>query len=433
MDTVQHGEIKMTKVDKNYAPLTVETLASRLSSVDAIVTRLGTDISKWKSNEVGDGNLNLVFIVKSEQGSVIVKQALPYVRLVGDSWPLPLKRSFFEYHALIRQAERDPGAVPTVYHFDQAQAIIVMEFFTPHVILRESLMAGKKHDGLARVLGLFCARTLFRGSDLSMDTAKRKADVALFVDSVELCDITETLVFSDPYFNAERNHHTPQLDRIVARLREDIDLKVEAHHLKAKFCNNGETMLHGDFHTGSIMVSDNETKIIDPEFALYGPMGFDVGMLLGNFWMAYFAQPGHASVEGERDEYQNWILDVVEGVWNNFSAEFSQLWRKERTGILYEKTLFEDQGHTLASEQALSHRLNAIWEDTLGFAGVEIIRRTLSLAHIAENATIKDEELRADCEARGLDLGRQLVVNRSRINSMASVRDLVEIIAKEAK
>lgn len=87
MDTTQQGEIKMTEVDKNYVPLTVETLASRLGSVEAIVTRLGTDISKWKSNEVGDGNLNLVFIVKSEQGSVIVKQALPYVRLVGDSWP----------------------------------------------------------------------------------------------------------------------------------------------------------------------------------------------------------------------------------------------------------------------------------------------------------------------------------------------------------
>ena len=126
MDTVRHGEIKMTKVDQNYAPLTVATLASRLGSVDAIVTRLGTDISKWKSNEVGDGNLNLVFIVKSEQGSVIVKQALPYVRLVGDSWPLPLKRSFFEYHALIRHADRDPVAVPTGYHIDLAHASIVM-------------------------------------------------------------------------------------------------------------------------------------------------------------------------------------------------------------------------------------------------------------------------------------------------------------------
>ncbi len=74
-----------------------------------------------------------------------------------------------------------------------------------------------------------------------------------------------------------------------------------------------------------------------------------------------------------------------------------------------------------------------IWQDTLGFAGVEMIRRTLSLAHIAENDTIENEELRADCEARGLKLGRQVVVNRSRMNSIAVVNDLARIIAKEAK
>ena len=417
----------------NYEALTVDTLAGRLGSIESITDILGTNSSKWTSEEMGDGNLNLVFIVKSDQGSVIVKQALPYVRLVGDSWPLPLKRAFFEYHALIRQAERDPGTVPEIYHFDEAQAIIVMQFFTPHIILRHSLMAGTKHDGLANTLGQFCARTLFRGSDLSMDAAKRKADVALFVDNVALCDITETLVFSDPYFNAERNHHTPQLDQLVAELRADIDLKVEAQHLKSKFCNNAETMLHGDFHTGSVMVSESETKVIDPEFVLYGPIGFDIGMLLGNFWMAYFAQPGHASAEGARDDYQNWILGVVDDVWAEFSSEFSCLWREERTGILYEKSLFEDQGHNLASEQALAHRLQDIWQDTLGFAGVEIIRRTLSLAHIVENDSIEDEELRSDCEARGLKLGRQLVVNRSRMNSIATVNDLARTIAKEAK
>ncbi|MCK4713509.1 MAG: S-methyl-5-thioribose kinase, partial [Marinosulfonomonas sp.] len=418
----------MTNKVSDYEPLTVEALAARLGSIGAVTDILGTDSSRWTSKEVGDGNLNLVFIVSSDQGSIIVKQALPYVRLVGDSWPLPLKRAFFEYHALIRQAERDPDSVPAIFHFDEVQAIIVMEFFTPHIILRHSLMAGKKHDGMAKVLGQFCARTLFRGSDLSMDAAKRKADVALFVDSVELCDITETLVFSDPYFDAERNHHTPQLNELVAELRADVDLKVEAQHMKSKFCNNAETMLHGDFHTGSVMVTDTETKVIDPEFALYGPMGFDIGMLLGNFWMAYFAQPGHASATGERDDYQNWILGVVDEIWAEFSAEFSRLWREERTGILYEKTLFEDQGHDLASEQALGHRLQHIWQDTLGFAGVEMIRRTLSLAHIAENDTIENEELRADCEARGLKLGRQLVVNRSRMNSIAVVNDLARII-----
>ena len=192
-------------------------------------------------------------------------------------------------------------------------------------------------------------------------------------------------------------------------------------------------MLHGDFHTGSVMVTDTETKVIDPEFALYGPMGFDIGMLLGNFWMAYFAQPGHAAAKGERADYQEWILSVVDEIWAEFTAEFSRLWREERTGILYEKSLYEDQGHGLASEQALAHRLQLIWEDTLGFAGVEIIRRTLSLAHIAENDRIEDEELRADCEARGLRLGRQLVVNRCRMGSIAIVNDLARTIAKETK
>ncbi len=419
--------------ESNYEPLTVETLATRLGGIMAITNRIGADTTKWRTKEVGDGNLNLVFIVSSDTGSVIVKQALPYVRLVGDSWPLPLKRAFFENHALLRQADRDPCSVPEIYHFDEAQALIVMEFFTPHIILRHSLMAGTKHLGMADVLGKFCARTLFRGSDLSMVAATRKADVALFADNVALCDITETLIFSNPYFDAERNHHTPQLDTLVAELRADIDLKVEAQHLKAKFCNNTETLLHGDFHTGSIMVTETETKIIDPEFALYGPMGFDIGMLLGNFWMACFAQPGHAKFAGERSDYQAWILEVTDEIWRVFSAEFSNLWRNERTGILYERTLFEDQGHALASEQALAHRLQDIWQDTLGFAGVEIIRRTLSLAHIAENDTIENEDLRADCEARGLRFGRQLVVNRSRMNSMATVNDLAQIIAAEAK
>ncbi len=427
------GRIKLGDPGNGYKPLDVETIAHRLGSIEAITNRIGSDTLKWQSKEVGDGNLNLVFIVDGPGGSIIVKQALPYVRLVGDSWPLPLKRAYFEYHALTRQAERDPGSVPEIFHFDEAQALIVMQYFTPHVILRHSLMAGRRHEGLAEVMGNFCARTLFRGSDLCMDTVKRKADVALFVDNSALCDITENLVFSDPYFDAEMNNHTsPQLDRIVARLRNDVDLKVEVQHLKMTFCNNAETMLHGDLHAGSVMVTEEETKIIDPEFVLYGPMGFDIGMLLGNFWMACFAQPGHASISDDRRDYQRWILGVVDDIWRIFCNEFSRLWRKERTGILYQSTLYEDQGHNLASEQALSHRLDAIWRDALGFAGVEMHRRTLGLAHIAEYETIEDADLRAECEARGLAMGRQLVVNRHRMGSIAAVHDLACTIGKES-
>ena len=420
----------MSEQSSGYEPLTVETIPARLGGISAVTDHLGTDISTWVANEVGDGNLNLVFIVKSPVGAVIVKQALPYVRLVGDSWPLPLKRAFFEYHALIRQEERAPGLVPKIYYFDEEQALIVMEFLTPHIILRHSLMAGKKHDGLAAVMGDYLGKTMFRGSDLSMDTAKRKADLALFADNAELCDITENLVFSDPYFEAELNHHTPGLDDLVKRLRTDIDLKVAAQDMKAKFANNAETMLHGDLHTGSIMVTDTETMVIDPEFVTYGPMGFDIGMLLANFFMAYYAQPGHAESEGARAEYQEWILGVISDIWGGFCDEFSHLWRTERNGILYQATLFEDQGDNLASEQALAARLNHIFKDTLGFAGVEMIRRTLSLAHIAENDMIEDEAMRADCEGRGLRLGRSLAVNRAAFADMDSVISQARMIGQ---
>jgi len=143
-----------------YQPLSVETLGARLGAVPAIVDPLGADAKTWRAREVGDGNLNLVFIVESPQGALVVKQALPYVRLVGESWPLPLKRTFFEYHALTRHAARDPGRVPRVYFFDERQWLIAMEYLTPHVILRRSLEAGVVHEKLGEQLGLFLQQAL---------------------------------------------------------------------------------------------------------------------------------------------------------------------------------------------------------------------------------------------------------------------------------
>ena len=95
-----------------YEPLTPESLASRLGGLEALTNCLGDFADQWQVEEIGDGNLNLVFLVRGAKGAAIVKQALPYIRLVGDSWPLPLNRAFFEYHALIRQADATPDLFP---------------------------------------------------------------------------------------------------------------------------------------------------------------------------------------------------------------------------------------------------------------------------------------------------------------------------------
>ncbi len=413
-----------------FEALTAETLPRRLGATEALTSRIGDDAAGWRVREVGDGNLNLVFIVEGKNGAAIVKQALPYVRLVGESWPLPLKRSFFEYHALTRQDARAPGMVPQIYHFDEAQALIVMEFLSPHIILRKALIDGRQLPRIAEDLGRFVARTLFRGSDLHMSARARKDDLALFADNAELCDITESLVFTDPYYEAELNSHTtPQLDGIVAELRADRELKVEAQRLKHLFASSAETLVHGDLHSGSIMVTDEETKVIDPEFAFYGPMAFDVGMLLANFWMAYFSQAGHE--EGsDRAGMRDYLLGVVADTWSVFRSEFAHLWRSERTGMLYDRRLFEDRGDELGAEQALDQTLHAIWTDMLGFAGVEIHRRILGLAHNADFETIEDKDLRARCETKALKFGRHLAVNRHRIASLDEVNALAARLEK---
>lgn len=406
-----------------YEALTVETLPTRLGRIAEISTRIGNDTSEWEVKEVGDGNLNLVFIVSGASGTLIIKQALPYVRLVGDSWPLPLYRAYYEYHALTRQAARAPKAVPSILYFDEDQALIAMEFLTPHVILRRKLILGERVEGLANFLGVFCAQTAFRGSELSMPSDKKKDDVALFAGNIEIPAITEALVFTDPYFNAEMNNHTPGLDAVIDTLRADVLLKVKAQQMLQRFASNTETMLHGDLHSGSIMSTATESRVIDPEFVQYGPMGFDIGMLCANFLMAYFSQPAHRG--DDLNDYQDWLLNVVRETCENFDSEFRQLWKTERTGMLYPASLFEEQGQE--STAACDAVLKGIWKDAWAFCGIEMHRRCLSLAHNADFEDIDDVNIRAPLEARNLMMGAELIHRAEELKSATEVCDLARV------
>ena len=89
-----------------YAPLTETSLRALVSGVPACSDLMKSDPADWKIREVGDGNLNLVFIVTSGAAGVVVKQALPYVRLVGESWPLRLDRAHFR-----AGGTKDPGSL----------------------------------------------------------------------------------------------------------------------------------------------------------------------------------------------------------------------------------------------------------------------------------------------------------------------------------
>ncbi|MEL6202852.1 MAG: S-methyl-5-thioribose kinase, partial [Pseudomonadota bacterium] len=146
-----------------------------------------------------------------------------------------------------------------------------------------------------------------------------------------------------------------------------------------------------------------------------------IGMLIGNYLMAYHAASAHLKDADACADYQDWILEQTVQTWSTFCDEFAYLWRTERTGILYAKSLYEDQGQPEIAEAALEQLLNEIFEDLLGFAGIEMHRRILGLAHVAELDTIEDADERAVLEERSLRLGRALVLNRKIIGGMDRV------------
>ncbi|WP_158671526.1 S-methyl-5-thioribose kinase [Bradyrhizobium guangdongense] len=406
----------------NYRILHEADLRDYLAGLLDIRKLVGGEPASWPVTEVGDGNLNLVFIVKGARGGIAVKQALPYVRLVGESWPLPLSRAHYEYLALSRQAQLASGLVPAVLHHDDKLALTVMELLEPHIIMRKGLVAGTRYPRFASDVTTFMARTLFFTSDLALSAAEKKEGIAAFAGNHALCKITEDLIFTDPYRIAEQNRWTaPYLDGLAAALREDMDLHVAISRLKLKFMASPEALLHGDLHTGSIMVTESQTRVIDPEFAFYGPIGFDVGAVLANLLMAYFASAGHERAPGERAAFEAWVLETVEQVWNEFARKFLDLWRGGAAGDAYPVALFAGEQGAARLEAERQAYMQRLFTDAVGFAAAKIIRRIFGLAHNIDFELIEDPRMRATSEARAVRLARAMMVEAGAFPAVADI------------
>ncbi|MFP1910372.1 S-methyl-5-thioribose kinase [Lonsdalea quercina] len=350
------------------------------------------------AEEIGDGNLNLVFKIRDTQGvsRVIVKQALPYVRCVGESWPLTLDRSRIEAETLLTHARFCPQHTVAVLHHDPELAVMVQEDLSDHRIWRNELVAGCHYPQAASQLGEYLAQTLFHTSDFYQPPHDKKAAVSRFTNP-ELCQITEDLFFTDPYIDHERNQFEPELLPNVLALREDRALKRAVAALKHGFLAKAEALLHGDVHSGSIFVAEGKLKVIDAEFGFYGPIGFDVGSALGNLLLNYCGVPGLLGAEAAKTARSQRLEECVT-LWRTFAERFT--------------VLCAEQGRepALAAGGYAELFLRQVWQDAVGYCGSELIRRTIGLAHVADLDSIADKQARLTAKRHALALGRALIV-----------------------
>ena len=316
-----------------------------------------------------------------------------------------------------------PGLTPEIYRFDPVMMLIAMELLEPHIIMRRGMIQGIRYPRAATDMAEYMARTLFFTSDLGTSAGEKKARVALFCGNTALCKLTEDVIFTEPYMVHDNNRWTsPQLDDIAAAFRADAPLKRAVSRLKCKFMGNAEALIHGDLHTGSIMVTQEDTRVIDPEFAFYGPMGFDIGAFVGNLLLNYFSQDGHATEADDRSAYKAWVLETAETFWHAFAARYGALWA-ERKGDAYPAALFDGPDGAASLAQARDDAIAALFTDTIRFGAAKMIRRILGIAHNIDFEWIEDPDRRAACERPALLLGRELLLNAAAYSTIEAVTD----------
>ena len=256
------------------------------------------------------------------------------------------------------------------------------------------------------------ARTLFFTSDLGMNQQQKKEQLGKFINP-DQCKITEDLIFDEPYRIAINNNYDAAIEDEAEALRTDERLHLEVALLREKFLTHGQALLHGDLHTGSIFVTPQSTKVIDPEFAFYGPMGFDVGAVLANLLLHYVSLSGRIKEQSARRERESELLHMVEDVWNEFETRFRALW---------DSSLIDPMAKTPGYQNMYVQQL---FRDTIGFAGTKMVRRIVGLAHVADIDTIEDASERERAQRKALAIGKALIKNNRQVNTINEVLDLV--------
>jgi 5-methylthioribose kinase len=419
-------------VPEGYRTLDAGSLVKYLVDVDGVGEQLGGKAEQWRVREVGDGNLNFVFIVEGPAGGVCVKQALPYLRAAGESWPMPLERAFFESSYYATVAPHVGAAIPRILHYSPTLYCIVMELLTPHVIQRRELIAGRRNISAARDVAEYVARASFFTSDLAGPFERKMDLMATFAKNQPPVRITIELIFADPYRSSPRNRWTtPQLDDVCSDFHRDGPLKAAAACFGDKFLTHAQALIHGDLHTGSVMVTPTDTRVIDPEFAMMGPIGFDLGAYMGNLLMSWYSQPGHATDDDDRRAMQEWILEQVVVFWRTFHDRFCALWKTRASGDSYPSSMFSEPGDVPFFEAARRSYLDALFSDMIGFGASKMIRRILGFAHNIDFDWIKDPDRRAAAETGALLLARTLLTHPRQFHSITDVVEAAPYFARE--
>jgi 5-methylthioribose kinase len=236
-----------------------------------------------------------------------------------------------------------------------------------------------------------------------MDAGQKKEMVRSFINP-SLCEITERLVYTDPYTNTSGKNKlfVPNEEFLERELYEDSDLLSEVAKLKFSFENKTQSLIHGDLHTGSIFVKSEQTMILDPEFAFVGPAGYDVGNVIANLIFAWVNASLTMSDKKKLSDFISWLENTIRKIVNDFAKKSLKILARESHDAMYRSDTFA------------RWFIDDILTETAGVTGLELNRRIIGVAKVKDITGIADIQSRTLAERICVLTAKQCIMNREK-------------------
>lgn len=269
-------------------------MSSRPSSevkdlIDHLTARgLVTEPDRTKALPLTGGVSNDVFAVSGPGVDVVVKRALPVLR-VARKWEADVSRIGIEARALHVAHARTPEAVPAVLDFD-GRYLVIERAPRSWTNWRDDLLAGVVDTQVARALG----------RALGVWQKQTAGDDAL------LADFGDRTVFSqlraDPFHREVASAH--------------LDLAPVVEETLSAMSAARDCLVHGDLSPKNVLASDGRMWVLDWEVAHIGDAAFDPAFLLSHLLLKSIHAP-------------HWT-----GLYRGLAEAFLQTFEREVKGVL---------------------------------------------------------------------------------------------------
>lgn len=400
--------LRITK--ENIIPYIKKHMPDFDDTLPVLVSVMGEDNDADEGES--DGHINFVFKIKTPTGSYVLKQGLSDAKNLHSDISIAAYRNECECDTMRILYEIVPEYVPRILFQDRENHVFMMEFIDNLKAIRFQLIKENQIPNLGREVGNFLARSAFYTSEYYLSRAKFRNLQTKF-ENTELRQIMEDGIFLNR-FGADLD---PNICNSWERFRQISDNPVcqtNRLRLRRNFMTHSDCLIHSDFHTSNVFLSDDGIKMLDFEFSFMGPFGYDMGYFAGSILAAYCASCFKAyPSEQERKQCKAYLLSTLKMLFESYNHTFTECWNKDA------KEEYRGQ------EGFLQTILKEVLQDTAGYLAITNWCRTTDFYGLPEYDAIEDEEDRKLAMSMAVLMDHQMLLVREQFQT---VDDLIDMI-----